>query len=50
MAQWLMNPTRNDEVAVSSLASISGLRIRRCRELCCRSKTWLGSGVAVAVV
>ena len=34
---------------VRSLASISGLRIRRCHELSCRLKTWLGSGVAVAV-
>ena len=38
---------------VGSLASISGLRIRCCRELC-RSKMWLGSccgcGVAVALI
>ena len=34
---------------VGSLASISGLRIWRCRELQCRSQTWLGSGVAVSV-
>ena len=33
---------------VRSLASLSGLRIRRCRELWCRSQTWLGSGLAVA--
>ena len=32
-----------------SLASLCGLRIRRCHELWCRSQTWLGSGVAVAV-
>ena len=31
-----------------SLTPISGLRIQRCRELWCRSKTRLGSGVAVA--
>ena len=30
-------------------ALLSGLRIRRCLELCCRSQTWLGSGSAVAV-
>ena len=35
---------------VRSLASISELRIRHCRELWCRSQTQLGSGVAVAVV
>ena len=35
---------------VRSLASLSGLRIRRCRELWCRLQTRLGSHVAVAVV
>ena len=35
---------------LSSLASLSGLRIQRCRELWCRSQSRLGSGVAVAVV
>ena len=35
---------------VRSLASVSGLRIRHCRELWFRSKTRLRSGVAVAVV
>ena len=34
---------------VRSLASINGLRIHRCHELWCRSKTWLRSCVAVAV-
>ena len=34
---------------VRSLASLSGLRIWRCHELRCRSQTWLGSGVAMAV-
>ena len=33
---------------VQSLASLSGLRIRRCCELWCRSQTQLGSRVAVA--
>ena len=33
---------------VRSLASLSGLRIRYCRELWCRLQTWLGSGMAVA--
>ena len=34
---------------VRSLASFSGLRIRCCRELWCKSQTQLRSGVAVAV-
>ena len=50
VAQWLMNPTRNHEVAGSSLALLSGLRIWCCHELWCRLETWLRSHVAVAVV
>ena len=34
---------------VSSLASLSGLRIQHCCELWCRSQMWLGSDVAVVV-
>ena len=34
---------------VRSLASLNVLRIWRCRELWCRSQTWLGSGTAVAM-
>ena len=34
---------------VQSLASVSGLRIQHCCELCCRSQIQLGSCVAVAV-
>ena len=34
---------------VQPLASLSGLRIRRCHELWCRSQTQLGYGIAVAV-
>ena len=34
---------------VQFLASLRGLRIQHCRELWYRSKTWLGSGIAVAV-
>ena len=49
MVQWLMNPTRNHEVVVRSLALLIGLRIRQCCELWCRSQTRLGSGIAVAV-
>ena len=33
----------------SILALLRGLRIRHCHELWCRSQTWLGSHVAVAV-
>ena len=43
------NSTRNHRLPVRSLASLSGLRIRHCRELWCRSQTHLGSDVAVAV-
>ena len=50
MVKWLTNPTRNHEVAVPSLASLSDLRIQRCRELWCRQQTRLGSPVAVALV
>ena len=34
---------------VRSLASLSGLKIHCCSELCCRSQSQLGSNVAVAV-
>ena len=37
-------------VRVWSLASLSGLRIRYCRELWCRSQMWLGSGIGVAAL
>ena len=50
MAQGLMTPTRNHEVAGSILALLSGLRIQHCRELWCRLQTWLGSRIAVALV
>ena len=49
VAQRLMNPTSIPRICVPSLASLSGLRIRHCHELWCRSQTWLGSSVAVAV-
>ena len=35
---------------VQSLALLSGLRIWCCHELWCKSQTWLGSHIAVAVV
>ena len=37
------------KMRVQSLALLSVLRIWRCSELWCRSKTWLGSRIAVAV-
>ena len=37
------------KMQVQSLASLSGLRIRSCYELWCRSQTWLGSQVTVAM-
>ena len=35
---------------VQSLTPLSGLRILHCRELQCRSQTWLRYGIAAAVV
>ena len=49
VAQWLTNPTRNQEVAGSVPALAHGLRIRRCSELWCRLQMRLGSHVAVAL-
>ena len=42
-------PTRNHGLPVQSLASLSGLRIRRCRKLWYKSKTWLKSGITMAL-
>ena len=50
MAQGVENLTSIHEVAVQSLALLSGLGIWRYRELWCRSQMHLRSGVAVAVV
>ena len=44
-----MNLTRNHEVVVLIPGLLSGLGIRRCCDLWCRSQTWLGSVIAVAV-
>ena len=43
----VMNPTSTHEDRVSSLASLSGLRIRHCHKLWCGSQTWLLSCIAV---
>ena len=50
MAQWLTNPNRNDEVVGSIPGLAQWVKNPHCRELWCRWQTWLGSGVAVAVV
>ena len=49
MAQWKWIQLGAIRLQVRSLALLSELRIRRCRELWCRLQTRLGSGVAVAV-
>ena len=50
VVQWKRIQLGTMLLRVGSLASISGLGIQRCRELQCRSQTWLGSCVAVAMV
>ena len=47
MAQRLMNLTKIMRMWVLSLASLSGLRIRRCCELWCKLQMQLGSRIAV---
>ena len=57
---WIFQSSRRDSVEknltvsmgmqIQSLTSLNELRIWRCRELLCRLQTWLGSGIAVAVV
>ena len=49
-APWVKNPTSIHEDSVQSLASLSGLRIRCCRELWCRSQTRLRFHATLAVV
>ena len=50
MAQWLMNPTRNNEVAGVIPGLAQWVKDPRSHELWCRSQTQLGSGIAVALV
>ena len=50
MAQWQGIRQGTMRLRVRSLALPSGLRIRSCHELWCRSQTQLRSCVAVAVV
>ena len=49
VAQWKQIRLLSMRTQVRSLASLSGLRIQHCRELWCRSQTWLRSGIAVTV-
>ena len=49
MAQWKQIQLGTMKLRVQPLASLSGLMIRHCCELWCRSQTPLGSDVAVAV-
>ena len=49
MAQWKRIQLETMRLQVLSLASLSGLRIRRCHELWCRSQMLLGTGMAVVL-
>ena len=49
VVQWLTNPTGNHEVVGSIPGLVSGLTIRCCCELWCKSQTRLRSRIAVAL-
>ena len=50
MAQWVKNLPGIREDVVQSLEFLSGLRVRHCHKLQCRSQMQLRSCTAVAVV
>ena len=50
MVQWKQIRLGTMRLQVQSPALLRGLWIQHCCELWCRSQTWLGSGIAVAVV
>ena len=50
VVQWKWIQFVSIRIQVQSLASLSGLRIQHCRELWCRSQTWLESHIAVSVM
>ena len=49
MAQQKWTLLASMKTQVQSLTQLSGLRIQHCPELWCRSRTWLRSGLAMAV-
>ena len=49
VAQWKQIWLVTMRLRVRTLALLSGLRIRHCHELWCRSQAWLGSCIAVVV-
>ena len=49
VAQWKRIWLASTKTQVRFLASLSGLRIQHCSDLWCRSQTWLGTDMAVAV-
>ena len=50
VAQRKQIQLRTMRLRVPPLALLSGLKIQHCRELWCRSQTWLRSGMVVALV